>query len=79
MSRFFYENGQLCSECTYENGMAMGWYKTFYESGQLHMEVKCEGHEYAWRGMQGLCKTYNEDGTLKEEKTYKDGEEITKP
>ena len=74
--KFYYENGQLSSECTYENGMAMGWYKRFYESGQLWVEVKCEGHKDVWEGMQGLCKTYNEDGTLKEEIMYKDGKEI---
>lgn len=76
VSRLFHKNGQLSSECHYENGMAMGWYKSFYESGKLWMEVKCEGHEYPWNGMQGLCKIYNEDGTIKEEKMYKDGKEI---
>ena len=62
----YYENGQLESEKTYNNGVET--YKEYYENGQLYLVTNYkDGKE------DGVRKSWHESGQLKEEGFFNNG------
>lgn len=68
---WFYENGNLKEEKTYDQGKLNGWCKSYYPTGLLQQEM------YVKDGYRdGLTKTYYENGGLKDVKNYENGKLI---
>jgi len=65
-----YENGELKSSITYENGKKEGLVRSWFESGKMQMEST-----YKDGKQDGLTRSWFDSGQLKMEATYKDDEE----
>ncbi|MFC2133627.1 TonB family protein [Bacteroidota bacterium] len=67
-SYWFYKNGNIEIEKTYNSGKLNGWVKYYYESGLVKEEY------YVSNGVKdGLNKEYYENGALKSIKDYSNG------
>ena len=67
----FYDDGQLKSEWTYENGRLEGPLLAYFENGQLESK-----RTYSDGELEGLLETYYESGQLKSRGEYKKGKKI---
>jgi antitoxin component YwqK of YwqJK toxin-antitoxin module len=67
----WHENGQLSEESNYQNGMLNGVYRSWDENGQLYEESNYTNDKY-----NGIYKWF-ENGILRENCIYQDGEKIT--
>lgn len=69
--KFYYENGQVESEGSYKKGTAIGEWKKYHLNGSIK-----EIADYGTSGNKtGIVKTFNSEGKLIQELTYK-GEDI---
>ena len=67
-SYWFFENGNLKLEKTFDNGRLNGWVREFYESGLVSKEY------YVLEGvLDGIYKEYYENGALREVRNYNGG------
>lgn len=66
--KYYFPNGTLKREITYQNGKVEGIYRTFYEDGSLHQE-----RHFKNGLLHGVFKAYDEFGIPYFEMTYKDG------
>lgn len=64
----FHDDGSICCESHYKEGLLEGTYKWHYCNGQLG-----EFFNYKQDLLHGLAKRWNEDGTLDSENYYVNG------
>ena len=69
--KWYFQNGQLQSEEIFKNDVSVGPFKYYYENGQVRLEGKLTDN-----GPDGVQRTYNKEGILTSEHTWKDGELI---
>ena len=71
--RWFYEDGNLKSECKYEDSMLEGISIHYYKNGTVKAK-----ETYKKNKQDGLTIRYNEKGKIISEETYKSGNLISK-
>lgn len=61
----YYQNGNLASEGTYDDGLEDGYWKDYHENGN----IAAEGY-YSQGKETGTWRFYDEQGKLEEEENY---------
>ena len=65
----YYDNGQLGSNGTYQNGKWDGPFESYYQNGELRSK-----RTYKVQVLDGPYEMYHDNGQLKSKGTFKDGE-----
>jgi antitoxin component YwqK of YwqJK toxin-antitoxin module len=57
--KYYFQNGNLSQEYTFDSGDFHGAFASYYENGKVRMKG-----QYKWDELDGVLEYYNEDGTL---------------
>ena len=68
----YWSNGRVANKCFFEDGICNGEHFFYYRNGQVQAVDQVKNNV-----RHGICKHYNEDGTLVELIRFKDGKRVT--
>ena len=67
----YWSNGNIAFKADFENGVCIGDQLFYYKNGQIQARNKMKNDV-----RHGLCKEYNEDGTVVKVLRFENGEQI---